>query len=128
MCNSIFLILTDTKITFHTTDLFSLPGIPVYLKFLPDVDRSVGFMETIEPGDKTAVRFTLVFNNDVINKNTAVRFTWFQNSFETFETTPGGSLKVQVLGFPDKIQRGLFGSEIIFADKGYVHLPRQKPP
>ncbi len=52
-------------------------------------------METIESGDKTAVCFTWVFNNDVINKNTAVRFTWFQpwfqNSFETFETTLGGS-------------------------------------
>ncbi len=52
--------------------------------------RSVRLTETIEPGDKTAVRFTQVFNNDVINKNTAVRFTWFQtrfqNSFETFET------------------------------------------
>ncbi len=48
-------------------------------------------METIEPGDKIAVRFTWVFNNDVINKNTAVRFTWFQNHFETFETTSGGS-------------------------------------
>ncbi len=32
-------------------------------------------METIEPGDKIAVRFTWVFNNVVINKNTAVRFT-----------------------------------------------------
>ncbi len=30
-------------------------------------------MEIIEPGDKTAVRFTWVFNNNVINKNTAVR-------------------------------------------------------
>ncbi len=53
--------------------------------------RSVRFTKTIEPGDKTAVRFTWVFNNDVINKNIAVRFTWFQprfqNSFETFETT-----------------------------------------
>ncbi len=45
--------------------------------------RSVRFMETIELGDKTAVRFTWVFNNDVINKNTAIRFTRFQNSFET---------------------------------------------
>ncbi len=57
--------------------------------------RSVRFTETIEPGDKTAVRFTWVFNNDVINQNTAVRFIWFQprfqNSFETFETTSGGS-------------------------------------
>ncbi len=52
-------------------------------------------MKTIQPGDKTAVRFTWVFNNDFINKNTAVGFTWsqpcFQNSFETFETTFGGS-------------------------------------
>ncbi len=53
-----------------------------------DVNRSVRFTKTIEPGDKTAVFFTWVFNNDVINKNTAVRFTWFQN---TFETTFGGS-------------------------------------
>ncbi len=35
-------------------------------------------MKTIEPGDKTAVCFTWVFNNDVINKNTAVRFICFQ--------------------------------------------------
>ncbi len=35
--------------------------------------RFVRFTKTIEPGDKT-----WVFNNDVINKNTAVRFTWFQ--------------------------------------------------
>ncbi len=59
------------------------------------VSRSVQFTETTEPGDKTAVRFTRVFNNDVINKNTAVQFTWFQprfqNSFKTFETTSGGS-------------------------------------
>ncbi len=52
---------------------------------IDDYSRSVRFTKTIEPGDKTAVR---VFNNDVINKNTAVRFTWFQpkfqNSFETF--------------------------------------------
>ncbi len=54
-------------------------------------NSSVRFTETIEPGDKPAVRFTWVFNNDVINKNTAVRFTWFQNSFETFETNSGGS-------------------------------------
>ncbi len=57
--------------------------------------RSVRFTETVEPGDKTAVRFTWAFNNDDINKNTTVRFTWFQpwfqNSFETFETTSGGS-------------------------------------
>ncbi len=57
--------------------------------------RSVRFTETIEPGDKTAVRFTWFFNNDVVNKNTVVRFTWFQhrfqNSFETFETTSGSS-------------------------------------
>ncbi len=55
------------------------------------ITRSVRFTETIERGDKTVVRFTWVFNNDVINKNTAVRFTWFQNSFETFETTSGDS-------------------------------------
>ncbi len=48
-------------------------------------------METIEPVDKTGFRFTCVFNNNVINKNTAIRFSWFQNSFETFETTSGGS-------------------------------------
>ncbi len=29
-------------------------------------------MKTIEPGDKTAVHFTWVFNNDIVNKNTAV--------------------------------------------------------
>ncbi len=28
-------------------------------------------METTQPGDKTAVCFTWVFDNDVINKNTA---------------------------------------------------------
>ncbi len=58
-------------------------------------NRSVRFTETIESGGKTAVRFTRVFNNDVINKNTAIRFIWFQprfqNSFETFKTTSGGS-------------------------------------
>ncbi len=64
--------------------------------YLPNIhSRSVRFTETIEPGDKTAVRCTWVVNNDVINKNTAVRFTWFeprfQNSFETFETTSKGS-------------------------------------
>ncbi len=48
-------------------------------------------METIEPDDKIAVHFTWIFNNDVINKNTAVRFIWFQNHFETFETTSEGS-------------------------------------
>ncbi len=48
-------------------------------------------METIEPGDKTAVRFIQVFDNDVINKNTAVQFTWFQPRFQnSFETTSGG--------------------------------------
>ncbi len=36
--------------------------------------KSVRFTKTIEPGDKTAVSFTWVFNNDVINKNTAARF------------------------------------------------------
>ncbi len=56
-----------------------------------DISRPVRFTKTIEPGDKTAVRFTWVCNNDVINKNTAVRLTWFQNSFETFETTSGDS-------------------------------------
>ncbi len=40
--------------------------------------RSIRFTKTIEPGDRTAVRFKWVFNNDVINKNTAVRFTWLQ--------------------------------------------------
>ncbi len=45
------------------------------------IRRSVRFTETTEPGDKTAVRFTWVFNNDIINKNTAVRFTWFQSWF-----------------------------------------------
>ncbi len=56
-----------------------------------EITRSVRLMETIEPGDKTAVPFTWVFNNDIVNKNTAVQFTWFQNSFETFETTSRGS-------------------------------------
>ncbi len=37
-----------------------------------ETSRSVRFTKTIEPGDKTAVCFTWVFNNDVINKNTAV--------------------------------------------------------
>ncbi len=81
-------------------------------------------METIEAGDKTAVRFTFVFNNDVINKNTAVRFNWFQNSFETFETISGGSFQVWVLDVPDKIQHELFKSEIIFADSSIrtIHI------
>ncbi len=53
------------------------------------VTRSVRFTKTIEPRDKTAVRFTWVFNNDVINKNTAVRFTWFQTlgGYYTNEST-----------------------------------------
>ncbi len=82
------------------------------------INRSVRFTETIGPGDKTAVRFTCFFNNDVINKNTAVRFNWFQpwfqNSFETFETTSGSSFQVWVLHFPDKIWRGSFKSKKFF--------------
>ncbi len=41
---------------------------------------------------------------------------WFQNSFDIFETTYRGSFQVWVLGFLDKILRGLFESEIIFAE------------
>ncbi len=37
------------------------------INFCPKYSRSVRFTKTIEPGDKTAVRFTRVFNNDVIN-------------------------------------------------------------
>ncbi len=39
---------------------------------------------------------------------------WFQNSFETFETTSGGSFLVWVVGFADKVRCRLFESEIIF--------------
>ncbi len=89
------------KIIYHLSQLLitcfiMIISYHILLIFLSLIDnKSIRFTETIEPGDKTAVRFTWVFNNDVINKNTAVRFTcfqpWFENSFETFETTSGGS-------------------------------------
>ncbi len=99
-------------------------SLAIYTVLILDI-RSVRFTETTEPGDKTAVHFTRVFNNDVINKNTAVRFTWFQpgfqNSFETFENTSRGSFYVRVLSFLHKIRRGLFESEIIFVIRVFEH-------
>ncbi len=63
--------------------------------FIDVISRSVRFTKTIEPGDKTSVRFTWVFDNDVINNNMLFDLPgfkpWFQNSFETFETTSRGS-------------------------------------
>ncbi len=44
MCNSIFLLLAGTKIMFHATDLFSLPGIPAYLKFLLNAYESSNYI------------------------------------------------------------------------------------
>ncbi len=41
--------------------------------------RSVRFTATTEPGDKTAVRFTRVSNNDVINKNN-LKVNFFKNT------------------------------------------------
>ncbi len=75
-------------------DLRKLLNLVIKLLFVlhgfSTMTSSIKILETIEPSDKTAVRFTWVFNNDVINKNTVVQFTWFQNSFETFETTSRG--------------------------------------
>ncbi len=104
-CNYVSRIpLNEAQLFAMFLQMFSLSSIAVCAcnmkvwyteKQYTRIIRSVRFTETIEPGDKTAVRFTRVSNNDVINKNTVVRFTWlqprFQNSFETFETTPGNS-------------------------------------